>query len=99
MSSQESLYRISRLEAGCIKGRHVLRSGGNVFGVAHLGAHLAAGGRGGGRAAVGVPGADHHGVVEGLGTGLDSGLFTRQRRFSFWPRCRGVVEFLWIRLM
>ena len=53
-----------------------------MFGVAHLGAHLAAGaggGRGGGGAAVGIPGADHHGVVERLGTGLDSRLFTRQR--------------------
>ena len=73
-----------------------------MFGVAHLGAHLAAGGRGhGGRgAAVGLPGADHHGVVERLGTGLDSRLFTRQRRFHFlMPRSRGVVQFLWIMLM
>lgn len=73
-----------------------------MFGVAHLGAHLAAGGggRGGGGAAVGIPGADHHGVVERLGTGLDSRLFTRQRRFSFLlPRSRGVVQFLWIMLM
>lgn len=72
-----------------------------MFGVAHLGAHLAAGGGGGGPggAAVGLPGADHHGVVERLGTGLDSRLFTRQRRFSFLPRSRGVVQFLWIMLM
>jgi len=71
-----------------------------VFGVAHLGAHLAAGGGGRGGVAVGIPGANHHGVVERLGTGLDSRLFTRQRRFSFLPRSRGgVVEFLWIRLM
>lgn len=75
-----------------------------MFGVAHLGAHLAAGGGGrggrGGGAAVGIPGADHHGVVERLGTGLDSRLFTRQRRFSFLlPRSRGVVQFLWIMLM
>jgi len=47
-----------------------------VFGVAHLGAHLAAGGGGG--AAVGIPGADHHGVVERLCTGMDSRLFTRR---------------------
>lgn len=76
-----------------------------MFGVAHLGAHLAAGGgghggRGGGGVAVGIPGADHHGVVERLGTGLDSRLFTRQRRFHFlMPRSRGVVQFLWIMLM